>query len=173
MSFVLVVDDVRVNRLMIAKGLAPIPTMEAEDAAQALELFFTKRPAVVLLDIGLPEVDGVTLLRIIRQHDRRTGGHTPVVVVSGEGTRQHVVDAARLGVEGFFVKPLEPADLAQRVRELWPCSGEGAEGEEVEPEEREKVEEEEEEHEEEQEEQEPQEEHEEEGASEANGATED
>ncbi len=157
MSFVLVVDDVRVNRLMIAKGLAPIPTVEAEDAAQALELFFTKHPAVVLLDIGLPEVDGVTLLRIIRQHDRRTGGHTPVVVVSGEGTRQHVVDAARLGVEGFFVKPLEPAELAQRVRELWPRSGDGDEREEEDAEE---VEEE-------------QEEHKEEGASEANGETED
>ncbi|WP_025321917.1 response regulator [Deferrisoma camini] len=123
MSFVLVVDDVRVNRLMIAKGLAPIPIVEAEDAAQALELFFTKHPAVVLLDIGLPEVDGVTLLRIIRQHDRRTGGHTPVVVVSGAGTRQHVVETARVGVEGFFVKPLEPTELAQRVRELWPKSG--------------------------------------------------
>ncbi|NOY45282.1 MAG: response regulator [Deltaproteobacteria bacterium] len=139
MSSVLVVDDVRVNRLMLVKGLAPIPTIQAEDAAQALELFFTKRPAVVLLDIGLPEVDGVTLLRIIRQHDRRSGQHTPVVVVSGEGTRQHVMETARLGVEGFFVKPVEPADLAQRVRELWPKSGEaegnggGEEAEEEEP----------------------------------------
>ncbi len=134
MSFVLVVDDVRVNRLMLLKALAPIPAVEAEDAAQALDLFFTRRPAVVLLDIGLPEVDGITLLRVIRQQDRRAGVHTPVVVVSGEGTRQHVMTTARLGVDGFFVKPVEPGDLAQRVRELWPRSAEGTEGREAGPE---------------------------------------
>ncbi|RMG88393.1 MAG: response regulator [Candidatus Dadabacteria bacterium] len=130
MSAVLVVDDVRVNRLMLVKGLAPLPAIEAEDAAEALRLFFEQQPAVVILDLGLPEVDGVTLLRIIRQHDRRLGQETPVIVVSGEGTREHVVELARLGIHGFFVKPVNPAKLAEKVRELWPGAREDEEEEE-------------------------------------------
>ncbi|GAB4246812.1 MULTISPECIES: response regulator [Deferrisoma] len=135
MSAILVVDDVRVNRLMLVKGLAPLPAIEAEDAAEALRLFFERRPAVVVLDLGLPDVDGVTLLRIIRQHDRRFGQETPVVVVSGEGTREHVVELARLGIHGFFVKPVNPAKLAEKVRELWPGAGEDEEGAEEDEEE--------------------------------------
>ncbi|GAB4271158.1 MAG: hypothetical protein Kow0092_25780 [Deferrisomatales bacterium] len=115
---VLVVDDVRMNRLMLVRALAPIPTLEAEDAAQALRLFVERDPSVVLLDLGLPEVDGLAVLRIIRLDDRRRGRETPVVVVSGEGTRERVVAAARWGIHGFFAKPVDTAELARRVAEL-------------------------------------------------------
>lgn len=114
---VLIVDDVRVIRLAVASALDPIPVLHAGDAAEALEQFFRGEPAVVLLDITLPEVDGLTILKIIRQHDRRRGRETPVVMVSGEGTADRVREAVALGIQGFLVKPLKPETLVAKVKE--------------------------------------------------------
>ncbi len=117
---VLVVDDVRVNRLTLVRAIRPFPTVEAEDGAEALEILFRDRPEVVLLDLGLPGVDGVDVLRLIRMYDRRRGGLTPVVVVTGEGTADRVKSVAALNVQGFFIKPIDPPSLVEKIRSLWP-----------------------------------------------------
>lgn len=127
MVHALIVDDVRINRLSLAKAIDPMPAVHAAGAAEALESFFQERPAVILLDLGLPDVDGVTLLKIVRQQDERDGRLTPVVVVSGEGTKERVREIASLNVQGFFVKPVDAAALRELIRSL------GLPGEEAPP----------------------------------------
>jgi len=120
MAHVLIVDDVRINRLSLAKAVEPAPVVHAADAAEALESFFRERPAVLLLDLGLPGVDGLTLLKIVRLQDERDGRLTPVVVVSGEGTKERVRETAALNVQGFFVKPVDAAALSKLVHSVLP-----------------------------------------------------
>lgn len=120
---VLIVDDVRLNRLTLAKALEPRPVLHAGDASEALELFFTQRPEVVLLDLGLPIVDGVGILKVIRLADERRKGHTPVIIVSGQGTSERVRQAIDLGVEGFLVKPVDATSLCTKVEALLSQAG--------------------------------------------------
>ncbi len=120
MSHALIVDDVRINRLSLAKAIEPFPVAHAADVSEALESFYRSRPTVILLDLGLPGVDGLTLLKIIRRQDERDGGLTPVVVVSGEGTKERVRETAAMNVQGFFVKPVDSANLREVVRSVWP-----------------------------------------------------
>lgn len=118
--YILVVDDVVVNRRLVAHALSPLRVAEAGDAAEALRAVFRTPPAVIVLDLNLPEVDGLTVLRLVRQEERRRQCAIPVIVVSGQGTRERVEEAARLGIQGFFVKPLNPQALRERVLELAP-----------------------------------------------------
>jgi DNA-binding response OmpR family regulator len=88
---------------------------ESADAMVALELMRTLRPALVLLDLRLPGIDGFEVLRRIRAD----GGATPpVVVVSNYGDPDMVRRAGELGAADYLVKSrVLPEELSRRVRE--------------------------------------------------------
>jgi DNA-binding response OmpR family regulator len=70
-------------------------------------------PALVVLDLMLPEVDGLSVLRAIRRRDR-----TPVVVLSARGTARDRVEGLEEGADDYVPKPFSPAELVLRVRRL-------------------------------------------------------
>jgi diguanylate cyclase (GGDEF)-like protein len=74
----------------------------AEGGRQGLEMFFEKKPSLVLVDLRMPEVDGLEVIRTIT----RKSPNTPVIVVSGTGVIQDAIDALRLGAWDFVTKPL-------------------------------------------------------------------
>lgn len=112
---VVVVDDDRptayaVKGLLLSGGFQVEVAHHADDA---LALARRRRPAVVLVDVRMPEIDGVRLIEILR-HDPETRG-VPILAISGveEGTR-----AQRAGAHGFLAKPLDPARLIATVSSL-------------------------------------------------------
>ncbi len=111
---ILVVDDEPDIRELVSEILEDegYQVMVAEDGAAARTAFARKTPDLVLLDIWMPDVDGITLLK-----EWSAGGEPdcPVVIMSGHGTVETAVEATRLGAQDFIQKPVSLARLLSVV----------------------------------------------------------
>jgi DNA-binding response OmpR family regulator len=85
----------------------------ASDGREALASMALDPPALVVLDLMLPQVDGMTVLRAIRRRDS-----TPVLVLSARGTARDRVEGLEEGADDYVAKPFSPAELVLRVRRL-------------------------------------------------------
>jgi two-component system CheB/CheR fusion protein len=86
-------------------------TIVAYDGERALELAATHRPEVVLLDIGLPKIDGYEVARRLRQLPGTE--KTLVVAITGYGREADVQRCKEAGIDRHFLKPVDPAQLRQ------------------------------------------------------------
>jgi DNA-binding NtrC family response regulator len=113
-SEVLVVDDEADIRALIADILGDegYGVTEAANAAEARSAQSAKRFDLILLDIWMPDTDGITLLREWSDSGEL---HCPVVVMSGHGTVDTAVEATRLGAFDYVEKPLSLAKLLRTV----------------------------------------------------------
>lgn len=112
---ILVVDDEADIRSLLQEILTEegYEVDMAADAAQARVARARRKPDLVLLDIWMPDVDGVTLLREWSQES--DGARCPVVMMSGHGTVETAVEATRLGAVDFIEKPLSLTKLLRTV----------------------------------------------------------
>jgi DNA-binding response OmpR family regulator/drug/metabolite transporter (DMT)-like permease len=113
---VLVVDDNRTSRLVAGKALKQLNCdfVEAATGRQALDLLAKQQFDLILLDIEMPDMDGLSVLREMRGANKRLD--CPVLVISGlEGDMAVVVAAIELGAEDFLPKPFDPTLLRARV----------------------------------------------------------
>ena len=112
---ILVVDDEPDIRNLVKEILEDenYEVMTAEDGAAARQALRERRPELILLDIWMPDVDGITLLK---QWGEDTDGlPCPVIMMSGHGTVETAVEATRLGAYDFLEKPLSLAKLLLTV----------------------------------------------------------
>ena len=107
---ILVVDDEADIRSLLEEILSEegYAVSAAANAAEAREHYASDAPDLVLLDIWMPDVDGITLLG---EWSRDGAPPCPVVVMSGHGTVETAVEATRLGAYDFLEKPLSIAKL--------------------------------------------------------------
>jgi DNA-binding NarL/FixJ family response regulator len=121
---VVVVDDESLLRRGFSVLLAAAADMEvvgeADDGRAALALIGRERPDVVLMDIRMPEMDGVEATRRITSDDRLGG--TRVLILTMFDLDEYVFDAVRAGASGFLLKDTPPDDLLAAVRVI--ASGE-------------------------------------------------
>jgi DNA-binding NarL/FixJ family response regulator len=89
---------------------------EAANGAEAVEIASSTRPDVVLMDIRMPEIDGLTALRRIVADDALA--EVKVLVLTTFELDEYVFEALRGGASGFLVKHTEPAELVRAVREV-------------------------------------------------------
>jgi two-component system KDP operon response regulator KdpE len=110
---VLIVEDDEATRVALVRelGARGYRTVEAVDARSALERWAAARPDVVLLDLGLPDVDGVEVIRRIRRD-----ATTPIVILSGRYAEREKVEALELGADDFVTKPFGLDELHARLR---------------------------------------------------------
>jgi len=104
---ILVVDDDAIVRQSVVAYLedSGYTVCQAEDGGRGIELFRQEQPDLVICDLRMPNIDGMSVLRLIANDP----SETPVIVVSGAGVMSDVVDALRLGASDYFIKPV--ADL--------------------------------------------------------------
>lgn len=125
---ILVVDDEPNLRLMFRSALesAGHAVAEAADGRQALRMIEASPADLVLLDLQMPEMDGMATLRRLRE----AGQNVPVVIVTAHGSIPDVVAAMRLGAIDFLGKPVTPPALRRAVAEVLerhrPAPGPGA-----------------------------------------------
>jgi DNA-binding NtrC family response regulator len=112
---ILVVDDETDIRHLVQEILADEGYLVdvAADAAQARAVRAKQEPDLILLDIWMPDTDGITLLR---EWVQAPGLPCPVVMMSGHGTVETAVEATRLGAFDFVEKPLSLAKLLRTVK---------------------------------------------------------
>lgn len=112
---ILAIDDEPVIRENIASYLedSGFSVIQAENGRQGFELVAREQPDVILLDLRMPEIDGLEFLERIH----RKAPETPVIVVSGTGVLQDAIEALRSGALDFITKPiLDMAVLEHAVR---------------------------------------------------------
>ena len=85
---------------------------EADDGKQAVEMARTLRPAVVVMDIGMPNLNGIEAARQIREAQPETG----IVMLSMHADEGYILRALRAGARGYLLKDSAEADLARAIR---------------------------------------------------------
>jgi two-component system KDP operon response regulator KdpE len=110
---VLVIDDEPPIRKLLRMGLSTqgYEMLEAPSGRIALELL-AQNPALVILDLGLPDIDGHDLLRTIRSRNESV----PIVVLSSRGDEAGKVQALDLGADDYITKPFGMDELLARLR---------------------------------------------------------
>ncbi|WP_448257081.1 response regulator [Microbacterium aurum] len=114
-SRIVIVDDdalVRSGLRMILDSDTIAVVGEASDGDDALALIDREHPDLVLLDIRMPRVDGITVTRALRER----GDSTRVLVLTTFDTDQLVLDALRAGANGFLLKDTPPGDIVAAIR---------------------------------------------------------
>jgi two-component system response regulator RegX3 len=126
-TILLIEDEEAISEPLAAalarEGFAPLV---AGTAAQGLELFESRTPDLVLLDVMLPDGDGRDVLRRIRETSR-----TPVVMLTARGEEMDRVLGLELGADDYVTKPFSAAELAARIRAVLRRAGEATEPGEV------------------------------------------
>jgi two-component system alkaline phosphatase synthesis response regulator PhoP len=112
---ILVVDDdakiVRLVRMYLERE--GFRVVEASDGRAALAAISLEAPALLVLDLMLPEVDGLDVIRAVRRTDR-----TPIIVLSARGMTGDRISGLEAGADDYVPKPFSPAELVLRVRRV-------------------------------------------------------
>jgi two-component system response regulator MprA len=113
---VLVVDDDRAVRDALRRTLtlAGYEVQVAQDGEQALELVVQAVPDAVVLDVGLPGIDGLEVCRRLR----RLGNRVPILMLTARDAVSDRIDGLDVGADDYMVKPFDVGELRARIRAL-------------------------------------------------------
>lgn len=115
---ILAVDDSKTIRTMISSALvdAGFDVTLAEDGVQALEIAQREKFALVVTDVNMPHMDGITLVRELRS--RSDYAYIPILVCTTESSAEQKNRGREAGATGWIVKPFQPARLVDTVRRV-------------------------------------------------------
>lgn len=119
MREILVVDDNAINRQLAVYLLkrGGYVVHEAESGQQTFEFLKHHKPDMILMDIQLPEMDGVEVLKRIRQDDSIK--NIKVIALTAHSMHGDREKFEAAGFDGYLSKPIEPKTFAKQVLEIW------------------------------------------------------
>jgi two-component system response regulator len=114
-------DDIVLTRRALSRNKIGNPLVIARDGAEALELLLgangaSINPAIILLDLQLPKVDGLSVLKRLREDPRTT--LTPIVVLTSSKAEQDVVAGYNLRANSYIRKPVDFDQFTEAVRQI-------------------------------------------------------
>jgi len=115
-----VVEDFEDSRYMLRQllELAGYRVVEATDGEEAIELAVTRRPELILMDLSLPKLDGLSATRRIRQQQGLS--HVPIVAVSAHDSPGTRTEALAAGCNEYVTKPIDFDQLSLLLHRLLP-----------------------------------------------------
>ena len=110
---ILVVDDEPQMRRVVRNALTPenARVIEAATGREAIDLAAAERPALIVLDLGLPDTQGIDVCREIR-----SWSDAPIIVLSARHSDQEKVALLDAGADDYLTKPFSPSELQARMR---------------------------------------------------------
>jgi len=115
---ILVVDDDPVIQKLLAVNfeMEGYRVLTAGDGSDALAQMAAERPDVVVLDVMMPKIDGIEVVRRMRAD--ATTAAIPVLLLSARAQAKDIAEGLDAGADGYMTKPFEPLDLLDRVASL-------------------------------------------------------
>ena len=114
---VLIVDDEPNVRRLSHKILSnKFDIVEAEDGRQAIDVATAQKPDVILMDMMMPKMDGLTACHVIR-NDPATKS-IPVIMVTAIGFELNIKLSEQMGAAGYVTKPFSPQDLLDTIEQV-------------------------------------------------------
>lgn len=110
---VLIIDDEIQMRRFLKACFDPVETelLEAENGEEGMRLVARSNPDVVLLDLGLPDIDGIDVARQLREWTQ-----VPIIVLSARGREKDKIEALDAGADDYLTKPFGVGELQARIR---------------------------------------------------------
>lgn len=110
---VLVVDDEAPIRRLLQMGVSKVDydIIEAETGGEALRAIATHNPDAVVLDLGLPDIDGIEVIKKAREWSA-----VPIIVLSARGQDADKINALNLGADDYLTKPFSLGELEARIK---------------------------------------------------------
>ena len=111
---IMLVDDSRTIRNIQKNVLAQLgfkDVVEAADGVEALKMIADSKPDMALVDWNMPNMDGITLVRKIRETDKQM----PLIMVTTEAEKRRVIEAIQAGVNNYVVKPFTAETLGEKI----------------------------------------------------------
>ena len=113
---ILLVDDSRTIRNIqknTLKTLGHTDITEAADGIEALACLAKERPQLMLVDWNMPNMDGITLIKKVRETDKAL----PIIMVTTEAEKSRVLEAVKAGVNNYVVKPFTAETLSEKIEQ--------------------------------------------------------
>jgi two-component system chemotaxis response regulator CheY len=114
MAQILIVDDAAFMRMMIKDIISKSGhnvVGEAEDGMKAVEKYMELKPDLVVMDITMPEMDGIQAVKAIKAKDK----NAKIIMCSAMGQQTMVIDAIQAGAKDFIVKPFQKERVIEAV----------------------------------------------------------
>ena len=113
MTRILTIEDEHDIRrfLRTTLGANEMTVIEAETGKAGLQKASSQTPDVILLDLGLPDMDGMDIIRQLREW-----GRTPIIVLSARGQESDKIEALELGADDYLTKPFSAGELIARIK---------------------------------------------------------
>ena len=111
---ILLVDDSRTIRNIqknVLKQLGHADFIEAEDGVKGLAVYAETPPDLMLVDWNMPNMDGITFIKKIRETDKTT----PIIMCTTEAEKSRVLEAIKAGVNNYIVKPFTAESLGEKI----------------------------------------------------------
>ena len=106
-------------RLLEKRGHIVVTAATGQEALDTLE---RERYDLVIMDVQMPDVDGLTATGIIREREKANGGHLPIVAMTAHamtGDRERCLQA---GMDGYLPKPIDPVKMIEEIRRVLSAS---------------------------------------------------
>jgi CheY-like chemotaxis protein len=115
---ILTVDDSRTIRMIVKKAFEPYDCelFEAENGEQGLDMVAKVHPDLIVLDITMPVMNGIEMLTRLKEDDAFKD--TPIIMLSAESGKDHVMQIVKMGVNDYIVKPFKGEQLIGRADKL-------------------------------------------------------
>lgn len=113
---ILIVDDMQTMRRLLKSALNDLGytnVVDADGGAAALSLLEGGDFELLITDWNMPGMEGIDLLKAVRADDKLKS--LPVLMVTAEAKKEQILEAAEAGVNGYVVKPFQPAQLKEKL----------------------------------------------------------
>lgn len=113
---IMLVDDSRTIRNIqknVLSQLGYTDTLEAGDGVEALQILKQTRPDLMLVDWNMPNMDGLTLVKTVRETDK----DLPIIMCTTEAEKTRVIEAIKAGVNNYIVKPFTGETMGEKIEQ--------------------------------------------------------
>jgi CheY-like chemotaxis protein len=118
---ILIVDDNKSVQALYNLGLKDeiYDKKFADNGKAALEMHESWHPDLIVMDIMMPVMSGFQALKAIRDGEKKGGKTTAVVVATALSDKSDIIDCARLGIQGYIIKPFKHSEIAARLESYY------------------------------------------------------